>query len=128
MVKKLPAVQETWFNPWVGKIPWKRKWLPSPVFLPEESHRQMKPGRLQSMRLQRDTTEPLTLFPHWASNHLQKLLSKSFCHFLVLVSSTSGNLTLAVILCICLCLQIWGVSLPCDLNPLMKQRRKLLIL
>ena len=22
------------FDPWVGKIPWRRKWLPSPVFLP----------------------------------------------------------------------------------------------
>ena len=20
------------FNPWVGKIPWRRKWLPTPVF------------------------------------------------------------------------------------------------
>ena len=28
------------FNPWVGKIPWRRKWQPTPVFLPEESHRQ----------------------------------------------------------------------------------------
>ena len=28
------------FNPWVGKIPWRRKWQPTPVFLPEESHEQ----------------------------------------------------------------------------------------
>ena len=28
------------FNPWVGKIPWRRKWQPSPVFLPEKSHGQ----------------------------------------------------------------------------------------
>ena len=27
-------------NPWVKKIPWRRKWLPSPVFLPREFHRQ----------------------------------------------------------------------------------------
>ena len=26
------------FDPWVGKIPWRRKWQPTPVFLPEESH------------------------------------------------------------------------------------------
>ena len=25
------------FNPWVGKIPWRRKWQPTPVFLPRES-------------------------------------------------------------------------------------------
>ena len=26
--------------PWVGKISWWRKWQPTPVFLPEKSHRQ----------------------------------------------------------------------------------------
>ena len=31
--------QETWFYPWVGKIPWRRKWQPTPVFLPRKSHR-----------------------------------------------------------------------------------------
>ena len=28
------------FNPWVGKSPWRRKWLPTPVFLTGESHGQ----------------------------------------------------------------------------------------
>jgi len=28
------------FDPWVGKIPWRRKCQPTPVFLPEESHGQ----------------------------------------------------------------------------------------
>ena len=27
-----------WFNPWVWKIPWGRKWKPTPVLLPGESH------------------------------------------------------------------------------------------
>ena len=26
------------FDPWVGKIPWRRKWQSIPVFLPGESH------------------------------------------------------------------------------------------
>ena len=26
------------FDPWVRKIPWRRKWQPTPVFLPVESH------------------------------------------------------------------------------------------
>ena len=26
------------FSPWVGKIPWRRKWQSTPVFLPGESH------------------------------------------------------------------------------------------
>ena len=28
------------FDPWVGKIPWRRKWQPIPVFLPGKSHAQ----------------------------------------------------------------------------------------
>ena len=28
------------FNPWVQKIPWRRKWQPTPVFLPGKSHGQ----------------------------------------------------------------------------------------
>ena len=28
------------FDPWVGKIPRRRAWQPTPVFLPGESHRQ----------------------------------------------------------------------------------------
>ena len=28
------------FDPWVGKLPWRRKWQPNPVFLPGESHGQ----------------------------------------------------------------------------------------
>ena len=28
------------FAPWVGKIPWRRAWQPTPVFLPGESHGQ----------------------------------------------------------------------------------------
>ena len=36
MVKSLLTMRETW----VGKIPWRRKWQPTPVFLPGESHGQ----------------------------------------------------------------------------------------
>ena len=32
------------FDPWVGKIPWRRKWQAPPVFLPGESHRQRNLG------------------------------------------------------------------------------------
>ena len=28
------------FDPWVGKIPWRREWQPTPVFLPGESYEQ----------------------------------------------------------------------------------------
>ena len=31
------------FDPWVGKIPWRRAWQPTPVFLPGDSHGQRSP-------------------------------------------------------------------------------------
>ena len=35
-VKNLPAMQETWFDSWAGKTPWRRERQPIPVFLPGE--------------------------------------------------------------------------------------------
>ena len=40
------------FSPQVGKIPWRRKWQPTQVFLPRKSHGE-EPGGLQFMGLQR---------------------------------------------------------------------------
>ena len=31
------------FDPWVGKIPWRRAWQPTPVFFPGESRGQRNP-------------------------------------------------------------------------------------
>ena len=41
------------FNPWVGKIPWKRKWQPVSVFLPAKSHGQRNLVGYSSMGSQR---------------------------------------------------------------------------
>ena len=40
MVKCLSTIQETGFEPWVGKILWRRKWQSIPVLLPGKSHGQ----------------------------------------------------------------------------------------
>ena len=40
MVKNLPAMQETLVQLLGQKIPWRRKWQPTPVFLPGKSHGQ----------------------------------------------------------------------------------------
>ena len=40
MIKNLPALKGPGFDPWVGKISWRREWIPTPVFLPGESHGQ----------------------------------------------------------------------------------------
>ena len=50
MVKNLPAMRDTMFDPWVGKIPWRREWqsiLNWRISWTEE------PGGLQAMWLQR---------------------------------------------------------------------------
>jgi len=38
LVKNPSAMWETGFNPWVGKIPWRRERLLTPVFWPGDSH------------------------------------------------------------------------------------------
>ena len=38
LVKNPPAVQETWVQSLLGKIPWRRGRLPTSVFLPGEFH------------------------------------------------------------------------------------------
>ena len=37
-VKRLRTMQEIWVRSLVGKIPWRRKWQPTPILLPEKSH------------------------------------------------------------------------------------------
>ena len=51
MVKDLPAMQETWVWSLGSKIPWRRAWQPTPVFLPGESPWTVEPGGLQSQRV-----------------------------------------------------------------------------
>ena len=36
----MQEMQQTWVDPWVGKIPWRRAWQSTPIFLPERFHGQ----------------------------------------------------------------------------------------
>ena len=61
--KESATLQETQVKPWVKKIPWKRGWLPTPVFMPGvfPGQRSLMVG--YSHGLQRDrhkTTDRLT--------------------------------------------------------------------
>ena len=69
MVMNLPAMQKTWVQSRVGKIPWRREWQPSPVFLPGESHGQRRlVGYSPCGHRESDTTEGLWFwFPGGAS-------------------------------------------------------------
>ena len=51
-----------WFDPWVRKSPWRKKWQPTPVFSPGEFHGQRSlVGCSPSGHKELDTTEWLTL-------------------------------------------------------------------
>ena len=56
LVKNLPAMWETWVQSPVGKIPWRRQRLPTPVFWPGEFHGLYSPWGRQEL----DTTEWLS--------------------------------------------------------------------
>ena len=50
------------FGHWISKIPWRREWLPTPIFLPGETHGQRNlEGYRPQGRKESHTTERLTL-------------------------------------------------------------------
>ena len=58
MVKNLMQFRKPGFDPWVVKVPWRREWLPIPVFLPGEFHGQRSvAGYSPWDRKKSDTTE-----------------------------------------------------------------------
>ena len=68
------------FNPWVRKIPWRRTWQPTPIFLPAESHGQRSLAGYSPIQLQRNRhnwsdlacTHALSVSPQsgWELNNL----------------------------------------------------------
>ena len=67
------------FNPWIGKIPWRRPWQPTPVFLPGESHEQRSlAGYSPWSCKESDTTERLSTRTHYT--YANKSLSWTYCY------------------------------------------------
>ena len=67
LVKNLPSVQcrKSKCDPWFGKVPWRRKWQPTPVFLPGEFHGQRSLVGYSSWGCKEsDTTKQLTHTGH----------------------------------------------------------------
>ena len=61
-------------DPWVGKISWRRKWQPTPIFLPRESHGQRSlVGYSPWGHKESDTTEQLSTHTQYHSNPEQVL-------------------------------------------------------
>ena len=66
---KEPACQRTrskrcGFDPWVGKIPWRRAWQPTAVFLPGETHGQRSLVGYSSWGCKESDITELTQNPH----------------------------------------------------------------
>ena len=70
--QRFTAPYPTRFNLWVGKIPWRRAWQPTPGVLPGETPWTEEPGRLQSTGLQR-------VGPDWVTKHSTAEASLDFC-------------------------------------------------
>ena len=80
------------FSPWFRKIPWRRKWLPTPAFLPGESHGQKSlvgysprgHKELDTIEwLNNENNQSLSLSDNFISFPL-KLIPSPFYHFLLL--------------------------------------------
>ena len=80
------------FKPWVGKIPWRREWLPTPVFWPGDFHGLYSPWDCKES----DTTERLSL--HWKASNTVSWHKRDANWILVvffpLVSSSSASASL----------------------------------
>ena len=65
MVKNLVAnagnIRDLGFDPWVRNIPWRRKWHPTPVFLPEKAHGKRSLVGYNPSITDLDTTERLSM-------------------------------------------------------------------
>ena len=57
------------FHPWVGKIPWRRTWQPTPVFLPGESHGQRSLTGYSPWGRKELYTSPPSMYAHLQESH-----------------------------------------------------------
>ena len=98
-VKNLPA--NSGFDPWVRKIPWRRKWKPTAVFLPEKIPWTKEPGWLQSTGSQRVRHD-------WALNN--NWYSIVYMYHIFIQSSVDGHLGCFHVLAIVIVL-LWATGL-----------------
>ena len=70
------------FNPWVGKVPWRREWQSTSIFLPGEFHGQKSlVGYIPWDRKELDMTEQLTLSLSSSVDYKFKILLCDNEHF-----------------------------------------------
>ena len=80
------------FDPWVGKIPWRREWPPIPVFLPGEAHgHRSLAGYSPWDHKESDTTERLTFSLFTFSDQAPRVFDSVFTGSDVLCCVMSGG-------------------------------------
>ena len=84
-VRNPPAMQETQdvgFNPWVRKRPWRKKWQPTPVFLPGKSHGQKSLAGCSAWGCKESyTTERLSMYTTgWVYREVKPSPQSTFKH------------------------------------------------
>ena len=90
------------FNPWDGKIPWWRKWQPTPVFLPGKSHGQRSLAGYHPWGHKRVRSDLATRQQHGALNVVDT------CYDLNV--RVSPNLTWRISYCWCDGITRWGLE------------------
>ena len=64
MIKNVPAMQDPRFDPWVGKISWRREWQPTPIFFLGESYGQRSWMSYSSLSCKESDTAEATECTH----------------------------------------------------------------
>ena len=84
------------FDPWVGKIPWRRKWQCTPVLLPGKSHRQRSlVGYSPWGHKESHTTKPLHF--HFFFIYSQHRDFCMLCSLFIVVAWTGSRRTLLLV-------------------------------
>ena len=66
------------FDPWIGKIPWRREWQPTPAFVPGKFHRQRSLADYSPWGCKElDTTEYTHTHTHTYTHTLTGALAKT---------------------------------------------------
>ena len=86
--------KKCWFNPWDRKIPWSRKWQPTPVFLPVKFHGQKSlEGRGAWQGTVHGTAKNWTQLSNWAHRDIRGFWEEK-CHDVTeALKLSSPNLT-----------------------------------
>ena len=112
------------FHSWVGKISWRRKWQPTPVFFLKNPMNR-GPGGLQSIESQKLDMTKLTQHTHNRNYYVLSTLLQAKCKFLFRMSKINvpGSKTAESSSVLCLCIPLSCSTLHLAVSSLRKQKQ-----